>query len=99
MIEKKFSNSGLSSKSDFFRHMILDGYVITADKNLQKMINDLLRNISKNINQIALVANRSGNVYEDDLKDIKKQLTEIWQEQSYIKSRIQSVEKTIENDS
>ena len=99
LIERKFSNSGLSSKSEFFRHMILDGYLITADENLQKMINSLLKNISNNINQIALVANRSGSVYDNDLKEIKKQLTEIWKEQNYIKSRIQSIEKTIEDES
>ena len=85
LIEKKFLNSGMKSKSEFFRRMILDGYVITADENLHKMVNDLLRNISNNINQIALVANRSGGIYEEDLKEIKKQLTEIWNEQNYIK--------------
>ena len=56
LIEKKFKNSGLSSKSEFFRQMILSGYVITADEEFHKMINELLRNISNNINQIALVS-------------------------------------------
>ena len=99
LIEKKFKNSGLSSKSEFFRQMILSGYVITADEEFHKMINELLRNISNNINQIALVANRSGGIYKDDLNEIKKQLTEIWKEQNYIRSRIKSIEKVIEDES
>ena len=31
LIEKKFKNSGLSSKSEFFRQMIITTYVHTAE--------------------------------------------------------------------
>jgi len=48
LIEKKFSESGLSSKSEFFRSMILEGYVITADgESLDKLLK-LFGNISNN---------------------------------------------------
>ena len=46
LIERKFSNSGLSSKSEFFRHMILDGYLITADGELLDKLLKLLGNTS-----------------------------------------------------
>ncbi len=95
LIERKFSNSGLSSKSEFFRRMILDGYVITADgESLDKLIK-LLGNTSNNVNQIALVANRSGNVYKEDLEQIEKELHEVWQQLNYIRSKIQKVEQSL----
>lgn len=95
LIETKFSNSGLSSKSEFFRRMILDGYLITADgKSLDELVS-LFGKVSNNINQIALVANRSGNVYKEDLDEIKKELNEIWQLQNYIRSKIQKVEQSL----
>ena len=78
LIEKKFSESGLSSKSEFFRSMILEGYVITADgESLDKLLK-LFGNISNNVNQISLVANRSGNVFKEDLGQIERELDEIW---------------------
>lgn len=95
LIEKKFSESGLTSKSEFFRHMIIDGYIITADReSIDKLVN-LFGNVSSNINQIALVANRSGNVYKEDLDEIKRELNELWQQQNYIRSKIQKIERSL----
>ena len=95
LIERKFSNSGLSSKSEFFRHMILDGYLITADGELLDKLLKLLGNTSNNVNQIALVANRSGNVYKEDLEQIEKELHEVWLQLNYIRSKIQKVEQSL----
>ena len=95
LIEKKFSESGLSSKSEFFRSMILEGYVITADgESLDKLLK-LFGNISNNVNQISLVANRSGNVFKEDLGQIERELDEIWLQLSYIRSKIQRVERLL----
>ncbi len=75
--------------------MIIDGYIITADReSIDKLVN-LFGNVSSNINQIALVANRSGNVYKEDLDEIKKELNELWQQQNYIRSKIQKIERSL----
>ena len=95
LIEKKFKNSGLSSKSEFFRRMILEGFVITADGEALDKLMKLLGNTSNNVNQIALVANRSGNVYKEDLEQIEKELHEVWLQLNYIRSRIQKVEQSL----
>ncbi|MBQ7653469.1 MAG: plasmid mobilization relaxosome protein MobC [Clostridia bacterium] len=95
LIERKFSESGLSSKSDFFRRMILDGYVITADGESLDKLTKLFGIASNNINQIALVANRSGNVFKEDIDEIKKELNEVWQQLNYIRSKIQKVEQSL----
>ena len=94
LIEKKFSESGLSSKSEFFRQMILDGNIITADSETLDKLLKLFGNISNNVNQIALVANRSGNVYKEDLGQIEKELDEIWLQLSYIRSKIQRIKRS-----
>ena len=95
LIEKKFLNSGLSSKSEFFRHMILSGYLITADGKMLDDLTKYFRSISNNINQISLVANRSGNIYKQDLSEIEKELHDIWQLLNFIKSKIQKVERSV----
>jgi hypothetical protein len=75
--------------------IIIDGYLITADgESLDKLIK-LLGNTSNNVNQISLVANRSGNVYKEDLEQIEKELHEVWQQLNYIRSKIQKVEQSL----
>lgn len=87
-IERKFKNSGLKSKSEFVRAMIFEGHLVYFSENELKEIHQLLNNVAFNVNQIACRANSTGNVYEDDLADIKEMLNKIWQPLLYFQSQL-----------
>ena len=88
-IERKFKVSRLSSKSEFIRLMIFEGIIVHfSEKDLNEM-QRLLSNIANNINQIAVRANSTGNVYADDLEEIKRNQVKIWQLQKSLLSKVQ----------
>lgn len=71
-IERKFRNSGLKSRSEFIRTMIFEGYLILINEDELKKLNQLIYNVANNINQIAVRVNSTGNVYADDISEIKE---------------------------
>ena len=74
-LKQNVEKSGRLSMSAYLRKMIFDGYIINVDLS---SVEKLLRNISNNLNQIARRVNLTGNVYSEDLKDIRERLNEIW---------------------
>ena len=54
---------------------IADSTVYTTIKNLIKEINK----IGVNINQIAKRTNETNRIYEDDIKELKGELEQVWQ--------------------
>jgi hypothetical protein len=64
--------------------MAIDGRVIHIEMESIQERNKLLRNISNNINQIAVRANLTGNVYAADIDEIKKRQNKIWRQQDEV---------------
>ena len=90
---RKFRNSGMKSRSDFFRKMIFQGYIVQFNENELKDLLKLARNISNNINQIAVRANSGGKVYDNDIADIKKGVEQLWQPLRYFQSQLMSLHR------
>ena len=78
-IDRKFRNSGMKSRSEFVRAMIFEGYIVQFNEEKLSEILRLARNISGNINQIAVRANSGGRVYDDDISEIKEGVNRLWQ--------------------
>jgi hypothetical protein len=76
-IETKFQNSGFKSKSEFIRAMIFQGLIVKIDKEITKDFMRKLNSIANNVNQIALRVNSTGNLYENDLAELKEGVTDI----------------------
>ena len=74
-IKKKQQNSGIPT--DFVRTMLFRDVIIHIDKPLLKSICDLFSNIANNINQIAIRVNSTGNIYEEDIKQIQDEVSQI----------------------
>lgn len=87
-IERKFKNSGLKSKSEFVRAMIFEGHLVYFSENELREIHRLINNIAGNVNQITRRINSTGNIYENDLADIKEMLNKIWQPLLYFQSQL-----------
>lgn len=78
ILDKKFELSSMKSKSAFLRTLILYGYVYDVDYSFLQNYNVELGRISATLNQIAKRVNTTGNVYEDDIKEVKELMNEVW---------------------
>ena len=94
IIQQKFMLSEMKNLSEFFRDMVLMGLVVEADDGQLTQLEMLIGKVSQNVNQIARRANASGNVYAEDIAEIKKGLNEIWQQQAELLSLLNRVQKS-----
>ena len=74
----KMNEVGVSSMSLYIRKMMLDGYCVKLRTEGFEEIVYLLRMCSNNLNQYAKKANAYGEVYAEDIQDLKTRLDEIW---------------------
>lgn len=81
ILEQKFKLSGMKSKAAFLRTMILYGYVYDVDYSFLQKYNAELGRISSNLNQITKRINATGNIYEQDIKETKELMNEVWRTQ------------------
>lgn len=77
-IKAKMKVMCIKNREAYLRKMAIDGQCIRYDysgfeKEIRKC-NYLISNASKSLNQIAMRVNSTGNFYDEDLKDLKKQM-------------------------
>ena len=75
---------------DFARQTLMHGALMNVSVTLAsdpEVFKAELHHIGVNVNQIARRVNSTGNVYEQDLKEIKGALEKIWQLQRYTLSK------------
>ena len=89
LIEEKMKLIPTRNMAAYLRKMAIDGYVIQVDHSDIKAMTAEIQKIGVNINQIARRANATGNVYQEDIDEIKGVLSEIWRLQrlSLLKAR------------
>ena len=78
ILNEKFRLSGMKSKSEFLRQLILYGYVYDVDYSYLRNYNVELGRISSILNQIAARVNSTNRIYEDDMKEIKEMMEQVW---------------------
>ena len=88
---RKFRNSGMKSRSDFFRKMIFQGYIVQFNENELKDLLKLARNISNNINQIAVRANSGGGIYKNDIDELREGVEKLWQPLRFFQSQLMNL--------
>ena len=87
ILNRKLKQSGMNSKSAFIRHLILYGYVYDVDYYCLHKMNTLLASTSNSLTQIAKRVNTTGNIYKDDLNEIKEIMEKIWHTQKSMLSQ------------
>ena len=87
ILEQKLKLSHMKSKSAYIRHLILYGYVYEIDYEQLREYNTSLSRISNSLNQIAKRINTTGRIYEEDFKDVKELMKQVWQSQKSMLSR------------
>lgn len=81
ILDRKVELSRRKSISDYIRTLILYGFVYDVDYSYLRQYNEMLGKISGNLNQIAKRINSTGNVYEEDMKEVKGIMEEVWRMQ------------------
>ncbi len=79
VIDKKMALLGTSNLRGYLRKMAVDGYIVQLDMGCVVEMVKLLRSISSNVNQIARRCNETRNLYSEDVEDLRKGYTEVWQ--------------------
>ena len=79
MIEQKMALLHTKNFSAYARKMLIDGYIIKVDYTQQKKLAAAVSRAASNINQICRRINSKGNLYEDDVVELKERQKEIWQ--------------------
>lgn len=87
ILEQKWKLSGMKSRSAFIRHLILYGYVYDVDYSFLREYNSNLARIGNILNQIARRINSTGNIYDDDIKEVKELMENIWHTQKSMLSQ------------
>ena len=87
ILDEKFRVSGMKSKSAFLRKLILYGYVYDVDYSYLRNYNTELGRISSSLNQIAKRLNSTGNIYKEDMDEVKELMNEVWRTQKSMLSK------------
>ena len=69
------------SASDCIRTLILFGFVYDVDYSYLRRYNETLGKISGNLNQIEKRISSTGNVYGEEMAEVKAIMDEVWKTQ------------------
>ena len=87
ILDEKFRLSGMKSKSAFLRKLILYGYVYEVDYSYLRDYNTELGRISSNLNQISKRINSTEHIYQEDMKELKELMNQVWHTQKSMLSK------------
>lgn len=89
LLKRKVELSDSKSMAGYIRQMIINGFTYVVDYSELHRYNFLLSNLTNNLNQIAHQANSCGNATNNDLKEAKRIMEEVWQLQKSMLSDLQ----------
>ena len=97
-ILKNMESVGISNLSVYARKMMLDGQVIHADFTEIKELSRQMGYLARNINQIALRANETRNLYKSDVEDLQRDYAAVKDEiLTYLTKAVKSVSGDSQN--
>ena len=93
LIKQKMAQLGTKNMSAYLRKMAIDGYVVNTDMPKLRELTSKMKQISNSENQIAKQLNATGNIYEADIEEIKKNQEEIYEGIKNIPDRKPRIER------
>ena len=94
-IKKNVRLSRKNSMAYYLRLIAITGRIINIELEDIKILSANIGRISSSINQIVKQANSKGNVYDEDIAELKRMDTEIWQELKSIRLALRSISQSI----
>ena len=90
-IEENMKLLSTENLGAYLRKMALDGYLIHLDLSEVREMIRLLRNATNNLNQIAKVANATGNFYGREIKMMQERYELLWRSARKILSELSKI--------
>ena len=78
LIGQKMAELGTKNMEAYLRKMAIDGLIIHLDTTDVRELVRVLRVTSNSLNQLAKRANETGNVYRDDIEDLRQSYDKLW---------------------
>ena len=72
ILHNRMKEAGVQNMSAFIRKMVLNGYMIIPEWPELKGVLSLHSRISNNLNQYAKKTNETGNIYREDIAELKE---------------------------
>ena len=91
IIDDRFKKSYAKTRGEYLRRSALSSINIVLDEEKFQQHNRQISGIATNINQIATRVNSTGNLYTEDLQEIRRDIQELWQLQVSILSELHSI--------
>lgn len=77
-IRQKMYLSKTKNMEAYLRKMAIDGYIVNTDTTPLKKQFKEMHKIGVNINQIAKKVNTTGDLYPEEMKELKEMVNKIW---------------------
>ena len=87
ILDAKCKNAEYKNRNDYLRHLILYGYTYFVDYSELHDYNINLSRIGKSLNQIAAGINSTGNIYSEDMEEVKELMKQVWRTQKSMLSK------------
>ena len=92
LIGRRMEQAGTMNMAAYLRKMAIDGYVVKLElPELRDMISHL-RRTSNNFNQIARRVNSTNRIYEDDNREMKGMLEQIWEANNKVLEKLAAID-------
>ena len=85
------AEAGIKSMTAYLIRMAIHGYVLVMDLSDLKEILRLLQISGNNLNQYAKKANETGNIYHEDIEELKGIQKEILQEMRNVLDKLTAI--------
>ena len=79
LLNKKYKASKCKTLRQFIMKCILEKDIYVLDMDVFREMSTNISRTSNNINQIAKRTNETNRIYEDDIKELKGELEQVWQ--------------------
>ena len=77
-IEQKMQFVPTRNMEAYLRKMAIDGYIVNTDTTPLKKQYEEMHKIGVNINQIAKKVNSTGDLYPEEMQELKEMVKELW---------------------
>lgn len=90
-IRARMAEAGIKSMTAYLIRMAIHGYVLVMDLSDLKEILRLLQISGNNLNQYAKKANETGNIYHEDIEELKGIQKEVLQEMRNVLDKLTAI--------
>lgn len=91
LIDEKMQQLGTKNLGAYLRKMAVDGYVIQLDLSDIRELVSLLRRTSNSLNQLTKRVHETGNIYVEDIEELRKSYDSLWNTADEILCRLSSI--------